>query len=130
MELHQIRYFLAVCGTLNFTRAAEHCHVSQPSLTRAVKKLEDELLKMQKLESVGVLAGGIAHDFNNNLQSILSCVTLAKSYANPEDEVYKRLEEAKKVVFQSKSLTQQLLTFSKGGEPVKNTTSVSKLIKD
>jgi len=43
MELHQIRYFLAVCGTLNFTRASEQCHVSQPSLTRAVKKLEDEL---------------------------------------------------------------------------------------
>lgn len=43
MELHQIRYFLAVCGTLNFTRAAEKCHVSQPSLTRAVKILEDEL---------------------------------------------------------------------------------------
>jgi len=43
MELHQIRYFLAVCDTLNFTRAAEQCHVSQPSLTRAVKKLEDEL---------------------------------------------------------------------------------------
>lgn len=43
MELHQIRYFLAVCSALNFTRAAEECHVSQPSLTRAVKKLEDEL---------------------------------------------------------------------------------------
>ncbi len=43
MELYQIRYFLALCGTLNFTRAAEECHVSQPSLTRAVKKLEDEL---------------------------------------------------------------------------------------
>ena len=43
MELHQIRYYLAVCGTLNFTRAAEECHVSQPSLTRAIKKLEAEL---------------------------------------------------------------------------------------
>lgn len=43
MELHQIRYFLTLCQTLNFTRAAEQCHVSQPSLTRAVKKLEDEL---------------------------------------------------------------------------------------
>ncbi len=43
MELYQIRYFLAVCGTLNFTRAAEQCNVAQPSLTRAVKKLEDEL---------------------------------------------------------------------------------------
>ena len=43
MEMHQVRYFLAVCETLNFTRAAERCNVSQPSLTRAVKKLEDEL---------------------------------------------------------------------------------------
>lgn len=43
MEMHQIRYFLAVCDTLNFTRAAERCNVSQPSLTRAIKGLEDEL---------------------------------------------------------------------------------------
>ena len=43
MEMHQIRYFLAVCQTLNFTRAAEECHVAQPSLTRAIKKLEAEL---------------------------------------------------------------------------------------
>jgi len=43
MEMHQIRYFLAVCETLNFTRAADTCNVAQPSLTRAVQKLEDEL---------------------------------------------------------------------------------------
>ena len=43
MEMHQIRYFLAVCDTLNFTRAAERCNVSQPALTRAVQKLEEEL---------------------------------------------------------------------------------------
>ena len=43
MEMHQARYFLAVCETLNFTRAAEQCHVAQPSLTKAIKKLEDEL---------------------------------------------------------------------------------------
>ena len=43
MEMHQIRYFLAVCDCLNFTRAAEHCNVTQPALTRAVQKLEEEL---------------------------------------------------------------------------------------
>ncbi len=43
MEMHQVRYFLAVARTLNFTRAAEECHVAQPSLTRAIKQLEDEL---------------------------------------------------------------------------------------
>lgn len=43
MEMHQVRYFLAVSRTLNFTRAADECHVAQPSLTRAIKKLEEEL---------------------------------------------------------------------------------------
>jgi LysR family transcriptional regulator, hydrogen peroxide-inducible genes activator len=43
MEMHQIRYFLAMCETLNFTRAAERCNVPQPSLTRAIKLLEGEL---------------------------------------------------------------------------------------
>src|SRR6185437_5196130 len=43
MEMHQVRYFLAVSRTLNFTRAAEECNVTQPALTRAIKQLEDEL---------------------------------------------------------------------------------------
>jgi len=43
MEMHQIRYFLALCEELNFTRAAQRCHVAQPSLTRAIKQLEEEL---------------------------------------------------------------------------------------
>jgi LysR family hydrogen peroxide-inducible transcriptional activator len=43
MEMHQIRYFFSMCNTLNFTRAADRCHVAQPSLSRAINKLEDEL---------------------------------------------------------------------------------------
>jgi PAS domain S-box-containing protein len=49
------------------------------------KKMEEELVKMQKLKSVGILAGGIAHDFNNSLQGILSIISLAETFANPED---------------------------------------------
>ena len=94
------------------------------------KKMEEELVKMQKLKSVGILAGGIAHDFNNSLQGILSMIALAETCANPDDEIYTRLEEAKKVVLQSKNLTQQLLTFSRGGDPVKNTISIPEVISD
>ena len=43
MEMHQVRYFLSVARTLNFTKAADECHVSQPSLSRGIKKLEEEL---------------------------------------------------------------------------------------
>jgi DNA-binding transcriptional LysR family regulator len=46
MEMHQVRYFLALSEDLNFTRAAERCHVAQPSLTRAIKQLEDEMVRL------------------------------------------------------------------------------------
>jgi DNA-binding transcriptional LysR family regulator len=43
MEMHQVRYFMALCDELNFTRAAQRCKVAQPSLTNAIKALEEEL---------------------------------------------------------------------------------------
>lgn len=94
------------------------------------KKLEQELLKAQKLESVGVFAGGIAHDFNNLLTAILGNISLAKMYINPHDKISSRLEKAEKASLQARSLTQQLLTFSKGGAPIKKTSSITELIKD
>ena len=94
------------------------------------KKMEEELLKGQKLESVGVFAGGIAHDFNNLLTAILGNISLAKMYLNRQDEVYNRLEMTEKACLQARTLTQQLLTFSKGGAPIKKTTTISELIKD
>ena len=94
------------------------------------KKMEDELIKVKKLESVGILAGGIAHDFNNLLTSILGNVSLAKSWAKKEDQTFRILENAEKASLQARNLTQQLLTFSKGGAPIKNTASIAGLVRD
>lgn len=94
------------------------------------RKMEEELLKADKLGSLGILAGGIAHDFNNVLTAILGNITLAKMYAKPGDRVYERLTEAEKASLQAKDLTQQLLTFSRGGAPIKKIIPVSELLKD
>ncbi len=75
-------------------------------------KMEEELLKMQKLESVGILAGGIAHDFNNLLQAIIGGVGLAKMWASPSDKIYGLLTEAEKASEQAKELSFRLLTFA------------------
>jgi PAS domain S-box-containing protein len=94
------------------------------------KKLEEDTLRSQKLESLGILAGGIAHDFNNLLTAIVGCVSALKLYTDPQDESYQMLEHAEKASMRAKDLTQQLLTFSKGGEPVKKIISVSEIIKN
>ncbi len=93
-------------------------------------RMEREVIKGQKLESIGVLAGGIAHDFNNILVAILGNLSLATSLVNPENKLYPLLKEAEKASHRAKDLTQQLLTFSKGGEPVKETASLPAIIKD
>lgn len=93
-------------------------------------RMQEELVKLQKLESVGVLAGGIAHDFNNSLQAILGSISVAKLHMNPEDDAYNKLTNAEKVIMQSRSLSQQLLTFSKGGAPLKKAISASILIRE
>jgi len=93
-------------------------------------KVEEELLKGKKLESVGILAGGIAHDFNNILTAIMGNISLAKNYIDPASRAYKRLEEADRATVRAKDLTHKLLTFSKGGAPVKKTASIEELIRE
>ena len=94
------------------------------------KKVEQELLKMQKLDSLGILAGGIAHDFNNVLTAILGNISLAKMRTGHDDKISKTLTDAEKGCFRARELTRQLITFSKGGLPVKRTASLIELIKD
>jgi len=97
-------------------------------------RLEQELLKIKKLESVGVLAGGIAHDFNNILTAIQGNISLARARLQVPDFSRERLDEtlarAEKASAQAKNLTGQLLTFAKGGDPVKQTASVEEIIRE
>jgi PAS domain S-box-containing protein len=93
-----------------------------------LKRLEDELLKTQKLESIGILAGGIAHDFNNILAVVMGNISLARTHIHCEGTANDRLIEAEKACLRAKDLTQQLLTFSRGGEPVKKTIEIKGLL--
>lgn len=93
------------------------------------ERMRDELLKVDKLESVGALAGGLAHDFNNLLQGVFGYISLAKMKSASDGEVYKMLEHAEKALNLSTNLTQQLLTFSKGGEPIKKVVHLPLIIQ-
>jgi PAS domain S-box-containing protein len=93
------------------------------------KQLEEERSKAAKLESIGLLAGGIAHDFNNILGVILGNISIANMLAKKEKSaVSESLTAAQAACSRARSLTQQLLTFAKGGAPAKKTTSISGLI--
>jgi signal transduction histidine kinase/CheY-like chemotaxis protein len=94
------------------------------------KRMEDELIKAQKLESVGILAGGIAHDFNNILTSVSGNISLAKMRIKPGDKIFDLLSAAEAASMRAQGLTRQLLTFAKGGAPVKEIASLQNLIKE
>lgn len=99
-------------------------------VTAKIRMLE-ELQKNQKLESVGILAGGIAHDFNNLLTAIIGNISMAKLFAqsNPA-KVVARLNDAENASIRARDLTQQLLTFSRGGAPVRCTAAITDVIRE
>jgi signal transduction histidine kinase/CheY-like chemotaxis protein len=92
-------------------------------------ELENRMQLTQKMESVGVLAGGIAHDFNNLLTAILGHVDLARRENNPEERA-ELLAQASSACVDASNLTRQLLTFSRGGEPVRKVAYIRQLIMD
>ncbi len=92
--------------------------------------LEEERLKTQKLEAIGTLAGGIAHNFNNLLQGIFGYISMAKRTFDQKERALAMLEQAEKALHMSVTLTTQLLTFSKGGKPVKKTISLQPVIEN
>jgi two-component system cell cycle sensor histidine kinase/response regulator CckA len=94
------------------------------------RKIQDELLRAQKLESLGVLAGGIAHDFNNILTGILGNLSFVRMQIDASHGIASRLDQCEKAAMQASELTRQLLTFSRGGEPVKKLLEPASLIRD
>jgi PAS domain S-box-containing protein len=97
---------------------------------RQRKLVEEELLRGRKLESLGVLAGGIAHDFNNFLTIIYGNIALAKMKLKPGDPVVDILEQATVACKRATSLASQLLTFGKGGAPVRRPTPLAAVVRD
>lgn len=94
------------------------------------KKMESELRKAEKLESIGVLAGGIAHDFNNLLMGIMGNISLARLQTKPGTQVFELLEQTEQASARATSLTKQLLTFAKGGEPILKATSMAGILEE
>ncbi|HVO66856.1 MAG TPA: PAS domain S-box protein [Syntrophales bacterium] len=94
------------------------------------KKAEAELIRVEKLESLGIFAGGIAHDFNNLLSVMLRNIFAVKlSFTDGQQEVFEEeIDIAEKAGLQAKELAHRLLTFAKGGEPVRKIGSISQLL--
>ncbi len=93
------------------------------------KKMELQLQQNQKIEAIGILAGGIAHDFNNILSIITGNVSTVLSLYNQDEELFDILSEIQDGAKQAQNLTQQLLTFAKGGAPIKKVANINHLIK-
>jgi len=93
-------------------------------------RLEAEILRASKLESVGVLAGGIAHDFNNLLTVVMGNITLAMLDEKVMAAAGRWLQNAEVGVMRARDLTHQLLTFARGGEPVRSAVNLPDIIKE
>jgi len=94
------------------------------------KEAEQLIIKSEKLESIGVLAGGIAHDFNNLLTAILGNISLVRIDTHEKDDSYKRLLEAERATLRARELTQQLLTFARGGKPIKKISNLGEILTE
>lgn len=98
--------------------------------------LAEEQLKISKLEALGVLAGGIAHDFNNMLAVIIANIDLSRLLVENNgklhnvERILNHLNEAEKAAMRSKDITSQLLTFSRGGTPIKKTTQLPLIVQE
>jgi len=93
-------------------------------------QLQAELERSSRLESLGVLAGGIAHDFNNLLTAIIGHLGLISLEEEAMKLVGRNVGEAQRAAKRASDVTQQLLTFAKGGDPVRQAVSLAEVIRE
>jgi two-component system, cell cycle sensor histidine kinase and response regulator CckA len=93
-------------------------------------ELEKQLLLTQKIESLGVLAGGIAHDFNNILTGIIGNISYARKFIDDSSKASLVLQSAEKAANRASDLSNQLLTFAKGGQPIKEVVAIKHLLQE
>lgn len=125
-ENGEISWTLVSAAPLNLPGIS--CVVSTTDITQ-LKLMETQLLRTQKLESLGVLAGGIAHDFNNLMGGIYGLIDLANEEPNSKI-VSNYLIRALATIDRARDLTAQLLTFATGGAPVQTLTSLNSFLQD
>lgn len=93
-------------------------------------RLQSELARAGKLESLGLLAGGIAHDFNNLLTVLMGNISLIRLDDSLSEDSSRSLEQAEKATNRARDLTQQLLTFAKGGAPIRAAVSLPEVVRE
>ncbi len=127
---------LAVCLVLGFgwvvalrRRVRQQTgQIQQNVESERAARLEAALARASKLESLGVLAGGIAHDFNNLLTVVMGNLSLAKLDARLDAETMECLRQSESAALRARDLTHQLITFAKGGEPVRTVTALPAVV--
>jgi len=92
--------------------------------------LQQQIIRNQKLESIGVLAGGIAHNFNNALTGVLGYISFARRFLDPAHKAYDLLLHGEKATKRAAGLANQLLSFAKGGAPIRRVVSIAKIVEE
>ena len=124
----ELRYI--ECSVRNFIYNGEDAILGIARDITIMKKLEEEQNKIEKLESLGLLAGGIAHDFNNFLTAIMGNISLARMMVEPGSDLYEILTSSEHAASKASNLPRQLLTFSMGGDPLKSSVSIRRILRN